>query len=423
MDFDLIYPDVLGAVTNQRRFHVGDVQYNVGIFPRQAFINQPIEIVILLQNTTNGDTATRVRVSLPNQDHKGKPVKFVASATREVVRLRSAEVGVLRLPIMAAPPTRAGRGYPIQVHIENSGNANAKRVRPPDGGPPPSVVAVSPFHINVLQDVHFAESVTNNTATLSVDIASKALQNDPGLALSPHYETLWSIKLLREERKAASEKIALAQKIAQGMFQQSPYQAYIDAVQERFGQVGQPLHPAEARAIARMLYYTTEDADALENAYDMEKTRWFKQLCQLLAHDEGIQQVPRDALFANNLLDAIIYDACHLAFSIVQSRVKENLGNMREQAIHTDKLLRWLNGGGTPDLNYVYMPLVLGGLIISPIVRLDSYENPWVVVDGMREALDGRKTLQGDGVVVFDLTEQLMQGVIENLKTRRIERP
>lgn len=422
MDFDLIYPDVLGAITDYRRFSVGDIQYGVGVFPAQAFLNQPIEIVVVLQNMSNGDSPTRISLALPTKDRKGNPAHFVSPTLKETVRLRSAEVAVVHIPLMAKAPTQAGRGYRVRVRIENNANAAAKRVRPPDGGPPPSVLAVSPFRINALKDVHFVDEVVNNVATISVDIASKALPADQQMALRSSYETLWALNLLKAERQAASEKVELARQVAAGLNQGTPYNAYFEAVQERFGQVGQPLHPGEARAIARMMTYTTEEATTLEHNYDWQNTRWFKQLCQLLAHDEGLQDLPRNDLFANDLFDAIIYDTAHLAFNVVQGVIKDNLGNLRERATYIDKLLRWLNGSGEPDLNFVYMPLAMGGLVVNPLVRVTPYENPWLVVDQISEAVAGRKTLQGDAVIVFELMAQILKYAQDDLTTRRIGR-
>jgi len=45
-----MYPDVLGAVTGGPRIYLEKLQVAVGVSPQQAFIDQPFEVVIVLQN-------------------------------------------------------------------------------------------------------------------------------------------------------------------------------------------------------------------------------------------------------------------------------------------------------------------------------------------------------------------------------------
>ena len=50
IDFDPVYPDVLGAITGGTRINMDALQCALGIFPVRTYVNQPCEIVLILQN-------------------------------------------------------------------------------------------------------------------------------------------------------------------------------------------------------------------------------------------------------------------------------------------------------------------------------------------------------------------------------------
>lgn len=428
MEMEVIYPDVLGAVSDNKRFIQDTLQYAVGIFPLQAYINQPVEVVVILQSIIDQDVNVRISLRVPTRDPKGNAIRIQTADLSNAIRLKPGEVGIVHIPIAAQPPTRPGKGFPVRVMLETRVNSRtSKTIRPPDGGPPPSVLDISAFKLNVLKDIKFVDNHNidvSNGVPVAFDIASKAL---PG-KLPPmeiRYEKLWGVDLAKKEQQLATARIEDARRIAYSGFKQDvTYRELIEATEDRFAIAGIPLHPGEAKSIARMMIYTVEDAPTVEKGYEIEKTRWFRALCQLLAHDTDLNQEHRAYIFAHHLYDAIIYDAIRVAFRVVQSYVDENLGNQREKQEYATRVLTWLTGNGTPDLNYVYLPLAMGGLMVNPIVQLNTIENPWIVIDELREAYQGRVSLiEGETIMVFDLLAKLLDIAMKELKQRQITRP
>jgi hypothetical protein len=105
--------------------------------------------------------------------------------------------------------------------------------------------------------------------------------------------------------------------------------------------------------------------------------------------------------------------------------VQEDLGNMGERVNYAKQVVSWVAGYTEPDLNYVYLPLVMGGLLVDRIVRTGSRENPWELVDGLREASAGRQRLvdTDETMIIFRMLNKLLNEVAQELQNRRIARP
>lgn len=428
MTFGVVYPDVLGAITGGGRIVTEDLQYAIGISPNQAYINQPLEVIIPLQNMIDKPLQVKVSLRMPNRDKKGNPVFIEASKPSFTVGMRPGEVGLMRIPITAHPPTPPGKGYPVQVAVRYVAPKDPMRLRPPAGGPPPSVLSISPFRLQVMKEIDFITkrlSSTKDVTTVTFDLAPKRLPKPDANALAPKYETLWSSEEMEKEEELARGRIHEARRIALGLGHSTSYWELLDAVDERFAERDMPLHPGEASAIAKIMAYTVDEAPELETQISVESSHWFRTLCQVLAHDETMHETPRAELLAKNVFDAILYDAIGMGFHVLQPKTKEKLGNSQERLNYANRVMTWFAGYGEPDLTYIYLPLVLAGFIVYRIVTLDVRENPWVLVDQLREAMAGRKALSGseETTVVFDILEDLLDEQARIISSQRIERP
>lgn len=428
MAFGGVYPDVLGGITGGGRIVSEDLQYAVGISPMQAFINQPLEVVVPLQSMVDQPLQVKVSVRMPTRDKKGNSVFMEAGQTAMTVNLRPGEVGVLRIPIIAHPPTPAGRGYRVQVAVRHRGSDNSIKVRPPDGGPPPSVLTISPFRLQVLQDINFITKRPPKNAdviTATFDLAPKRLPRPDTDSMKPKYDTLWASEQMKEEEKLARARIGDARQIALGLGHPASYWELLDQVKERFAQRSMPLHPGEIAAIAKIMAYTVDEAPELEKQMSVESTHWFRTLCQVLAHDESIHDLPRSELLAKYVFDAILLDSIEMGFHVLQPKVKEKLGNAEERLNYANRLLTWFAGYGVPDLSYVYLPLALAGLVVHRLVTLNVRENPWILIDDLTEAMKGRKRLAGseEATIIFKMLSDLLEEQRRIVTSQRIERP
>ena len=98
LPFDSIYPDVLGVISGGTRIDMDQLQCALGIFPEHTYINQPVELVLILQNMIDQPMQIKVGIQTPTVDRKGSPVVIDMPKKTVTVGLRAGEVGMLRMP-------------------------------------------------------------------------------------------------------------------------------------------------------------------------------------------------------------------------------------------------------------------------------------------------------------------------------------
>jgi hypothetical protein len=278
----------------------------------------------------------------------------------------------------------------------------------------------------VLRDVEFAAQPWKNSVeqlTTFFDIAPKRVPLAPR-DLKLRYETLWTHEEMKKERPLVRAQIEAARRVAAGMTRTSVYRPILNAITERFAEREMPLHPGEAQAIAKMMTYTLDEGMELEWGQDtVEQSRWFQSLCQVLAHDESVEEWDRGEIAVAYLLEAVLYDAILLGFTVIEPKIREDLGDLDERINYANRLLTWFASHGEPDLSYVYLPLVMGGVVVNQFITLRD-ENPWVMLEELREAYAGRIRLVTDTTQsLFDMLEDLLADAEETLRRMRIPPP
>jgi len=423
LEFEPLYPDVLGMIAGGLRVSFGDtLQAAVGIFPKSAYLNQPIEVIVILQNMTNQNVDVQVTLQLPRRAPDGSPMKLTTPQRTVTMTMSGGAVGILRMPVMAQPPTEPATDVPAQVNIKYRSRGGGKQVRLPTRGAPPTVLSVSPFKLQVLRDVEWVDHPLDappENITAYFDIAPKVLP-EPQQALKPSYEVLWTQEKMPAERRNILSKVDEARVLAASFTRPAIFEPLLNAVTEVYAACGLPLHPGEASAITRMLVYMLEQRSQLDPNFKMEEQRWFQTLCQVLAHDEKIAQWEPGEIITRYLFDPIIYEAVLLAFTVIRPRVRVNLGDRAERVNYANRMMLWLGGQAEPDLVYIYLPLALGGILVNHQVTWRG-DNPWLVIDGLREAYRGRvRLVEGSKMEIFDMLDQLLERGEDELRRSRI---
>ncbi|RMF76758.1 MAG: hypothetical protein D6737_19510 [Chloroflexi bacterium] len=422
--FEGMYPDVLGAITDGIRVPMGDLQCAAGIFPHQTYLNQPVEAVVILQNMVDQNMQVKVGIQTPGKDKNGRPVRIELARKTITLGMQPGEVGVLRIPLLPMKPTPPAHGYPIRLAIRYRTGKSGNRVRTPAGGAPPSVLSISPFKLQALRDVAYEIHLWNESAeilTLYFDVAAKGV---PGGThnLQARYETLWSNEVIDEEIHLARQQVENAHLAMSSLTPMNTYQALYDEIDVRFNLREMALHPGEIAAITKIMVYTLDQAFILEPGYTVERSRWFRTLCQLLAHDEKLAQDPQ-TLAAVHLFEAALFDAIMLSFDLVNKRIKEDFGSIDEQINYGNRVVAWLAGQGQADLSYAYLPLVMGGLVTNSRIK-NRLINPWDMIDDLGQAIRGRRRLVGgEKAFVLDIAERLHEHATQELEHLHIPRP
>ena len=414
------YPDILGQLSGERLAVDDLVQAALGVFPPMTALDQTLEVLLLLQNMTNRPLSLRLLIKTPARDAAGHLANFFTPRPHLALTLPPAECGLVHVPITPQLPTRPGAGYVVQVAIETSRPDRYQTVRPADGGAPPSLLALSPFRVAVLRDIHFS---AHKTAPHQLAVAFDVLPGrfpPRGEHPQPRYEALWTLDDLHQEAEQVEANCAEALKVARALSPALLYVPLLDHTNAVFGEAGMPLHPGEAIFITRALMYVLQQGLELEQGFSLEESAWFRRLCRLLVADpEAVHAVDQ---LISLLYSAVVYDAVLLGFSIVSGQAGADFGDKNEQVSYTARLVAALEGRITLRLEHVYVPLVLAGVALHGRVSLPG-EKPWHSLAQLRQARDGRIKLAGaEFAEVFDLLNRLIEQISGLLTDLRVPR-
>ena len=419
------YPDVLGAVIqHQPRIIIDGLEFAAGVFPRQSYLNQPVELVLVLQNMVDRKAQVRINIRLPKRNRQGETLRFDVARSDINQALGPGEAGILRVQLMATAQSAAGKDLPIRIEV-NARLSGKRLVRPAGGGPTPSAVSVSPFRLQALRELTFIAPAPGGPEG-RVDVPLSLVKKiTPGRRPPLHvsYEPLWTDErydeTLRRFDEMHEDAVQLAKPGATGILSV----AFMDALEERYAARGLPLHPAELSAIAKMMTYTVEDAPRRESGVILQNTRWFNMLCQALALDPQLIHIPREDIIVKHTFEGVLFEAVMLGFRIIEPNMKDKLGNQNERINYATRLIKWLAGDGHPDLAYIYLPLAMGGLMVARMAGYHNNERAWDLVDGLTEAYTGRMRLAGSEMtVVFETLERLLARERQMLEDRGIRR-
>ncbi len=391
----LMCPDVLGAITNQR-IHLEWLQYAVGISPTSAYLNQPVSVVVVLQSRVEQNMWVRIGVRPPLPTDAPAAPNISVSKTVVPLGLRPGEVGVLRLPLVPQAPTPPGT-YPVQVAVRSriAGTVSAV-ARPPDGGVVPSLLTISPIKLNELKAVAYQASrwyQSDETVTTTFDVLEKAIPPLPG-ELAPMYETLWSAGDMKMETRYVEESAQEAAMFLGKLPDADLYTPLSQAVAAAYARRDISMYPGEVQVVTHLLCYVVQkDLEHHTRGVPVD-SRWYRLLPQLVAHHPHVTQedLPGSVLAAH-LLDALLYDAVVVAFELLEQAGIVLMPDATKQQRYADTVLMWLTGRGQQDANYLYTPLVMGGLLVNhlPVVGAPL---PQQTLHAILDALSKRQNTQ-----------------------------
>ncbi|NDJ61551.1 MAG: hypothetical protein GYB67_10530 [Chloroflexi bacterium] len=412
------YPDVLGLIANDQRITLDKLQMAVGVFPRQVYLNQPVEVVVLLQNLVAGNMDVKVAVQVPTKNRAGEPAQIMQPKKMVAQPLKGGEVGVLRLPVVPLPSTTPG-----EILLRVAVRQRARRgefVRAPIGGPPPSMLAVSDHKLHALRDIQFVKHPANQSpesVAVRFNIVSKRRMPDPDPGLKPLYEPLWTRAYLEQERGNRAAMRGEARKVALGISRQQVFYPLVDALEARYEARGLPLHPGESHAMAKVMVYAFDESLIMHQAVSLEATRWFQTLCQVLAHDPAIAAQPPEQIVGSYLFEAALYDAVLVGFELVGPRIDIELGGKAEQISFANRLMQWLAGAADADTSFIYLPLVMAGVIINHVITGQD-DAPWDILREVDSGFRGRLGASDGGSLteIAALLEPLLARAQDDLR-------
>jgi hypothetical protein len=412
-------PDVLGTITGGPRLNIEAVQCAFAVYPRSTAIGQPFEALVLLQSACDKPIQVNVLLQLPRKDAAGNRVSLITPKDSILVTLQPAEVGILHVPIVPHLPTQPSTDNLVGVKFEVQAPKGYRLIRLLQGGRSATALNMSPFRLNILREVGFA-AVMREPGFLISKFNVIAGQVDAAPPPAIRYETVWTTTELPKEQASYATQADQTMKVANTLTRTRVMQPLIMATGERFARVGLPLHSGECVYIAKVLTYVMEDGLDLEEGFRLIEGRWFHRLTSII-NDQTIMN-DSDKLVAY-LYPAVMHDAIRLGLRMIERASKQTFGSAAEHVAYADQVVSALEGHTAIDLEHVYLPLVLAGLMLNAQVK-GSREDLWISLGQLNEAWQSRvDQLASQSQLMLDLFNRFTTDAEQFLIRSRIPRP
>lgn len=433
------YPDILGEISSGARANISVLQLATALRPRIARAGRPFEMLMLLQNASDVELDVTVTLRLPDKDKAGKKKRFVTKAQRLVIGLPEAGVGLVNLPVSTLPDTAVGDDYKIgmEVEVKPSKKVKPNRIRLPEGGGEVDFSLLDEERralIADLQKLHWTASQGSFRGNV-IESTCTIMSGKVGAFadLEPSWVSLWTLVDHTDARVMFERHQPMIEKQLLPVLEQrrrifAPIQ---EATQARFSDVGYDVTPLEINFIARLLtlileyaainqrdprYLVGSDLNLkryvaegyLENPNNpIHLPFWMQGFLRSLSVNPNIAQTPVRAIAQLNY-DDLLKDAMLHIFMRLETALDIDVGTQEERIAYIDNFMTTLEDKAL-DFNTLYVPLVLGGLVVGDSILLKD-ERPEEVVALMRQLLDARHSEHDENTAeTFAMANRLLE--------------
>jgi len=433
------YPDILGYVTGGPRASFGVVQTALAVRPRVVRAGRVFETIILIQNASDSEVDAEVTLHLPELDAKKKKGRFVTKTGRLVVGLRPSEVGYVTLPVSCLPDTAVSDSYKLSMNVESKPQGKPRRVRGADGGGDVTLSYLSQETRDRLEELKKLTFSTAKSGLLGsgIEVGFSVMSGSLGqiVNLKPEWVSLWTLSDHLDDRLLLERyRDMLLNTIIPALNRSRLLNPLLEETQLRFVASGYKLKPVEALVITKLLMHILEMASPREDAFDYlseniynlslllkkgipsdgtpDMPHWCRALLYIIARDERVASHPEQAI-TRLVYGDLIRDAALHAFNMIKTVSGENLGSEADMEQYAEQLGGLLNDKKQVDFTHVYMPLMLGGVILFDRIVTPG-ENVGDTLVQMSTALDERGSERNpDTELIFTIAEQLLSRALQ----------
>ena len=400
------YPDILGEITGGQRLQIGVVDAAMSVRPRIVRAGETAEIILLLQNTSDVRVEVVAEPKVPARDAKGKTDKFTLKTSRMTAVLSPAEVGYVSLPLYVLPDAAPENGYRVFFTISVKPQAKYHIVRRTGEAISQNYFfSYSPAILKQINDFKALDFSITKTGLLGTsiettfDLAPARKTPEPPSELKPSWNRLWAMSDNTDARYLLEQHGKVLQKrILPLLERDNLYKPFYRSTMQRFAARGYQLTPNEAHYITKLLVDVLEMgrrlpigllypdqalygvSQRLEEGWAQDGRPvalpfWCRDLLTRIGSDPRITERPVMSL-ATILYDSVLRDAITHGFALIHLVIKRQLGSKDEMTRLAAQFTKDLRNQETClDFDDIYLPLVLGGIIVDTEVPL-QYENP-----------------------------------------------
>jgi hypothetical protein len=411
----LEYPDVMNDLTDARlRFESGSVQYLAEFVPGTVAPGHVTQLRITCQNIVDAPTHLRVDLSPPKPRGKLRRLPQAPFELMETVirlTLKNGEVGQLSVPVRIHAQVPQAK-YAFTVHVESETQAGAVRVRPTSTQNQIKGLRIRyPQGLGITQIASWGFDTTRrNAQDVELEVAGSA--GEPTEAsFAPHFNSVWMPEhwdlVSTARREVNDRRVYLMSELATdrvfaSMFQESPMW---------FAESGVQLHVGEALLVAKML--TSAVMYLLTTVVGQDCL-----LVPIFAYALANEQPTGDVLWLVTQLGYthVLELAIAQSFALVEQSVGRQVWTAAEQRAARDFIIESLNAGRPLPAEFVYLPLILGGLVVVRDLVLDGEDVGQTI--GLLQAARAQRVDAFDSQEWRDLDDILSQLVAKQMNVQ-----
>lgn len=365
------YPDAMNDIIDARqRFESGSVQY-LAHLPGQAIPAGGVaEVALILQNVMDVPSKVALRVTLP--EPRGR-LKRLAQPLLQVFQpemrltLENSEVAQLTIPIRIQPHVPRGE-YELTVHVQAQSEGQGTRIRPQQGENRLEGIQIHyPQGLGITQIASWGFEARESQEQTLVLVVGEAGEQPTEVELRPRFESVWTLQewepIAAARREVSERKIYVVPQLTT----QALYLPFMKESQLMFADSGVQLHVGEAIFVAKILTYTV--------THLMQNPQW--QDCLLVpiyAYAQVNDQSTDDPLWLVTQYGYahVVELAMAISFSLVEELMRRQMWDPSEQQTVREYIVDRLHAGGNVPPEFVYLPLILGGIAVADQVVFEG---------------------------------------------------
>jgi hypothetical protein len=355
------YPDILNDLVKARqRFEVNGVHYVMALDPEVVAPGEATALHAWLQSCWDVPVQVSLSVHLPRSAEG-----FAVVQQTTDIPLEPAEVGEVTIPIAAGAGVEPGQ-YSIAITVGVKFETRGLYVRSQQ-----SEGQLKDSLLNTTRGMRLAATVglgytarTQPRQELTLHVEGPA-QPGPDPDLTPTYLSHWTVDELPIQGKAIRNVNEQSLYILPKLTRQALYVAFLEESQDRLRDAELPLQLGEALFLAKILTFTVE--------YFLKRSEWQDAILVpafYLAYRYDLNVDDPVMLVARADYARITRLAISLSFGMLRRRLGQDVWTMEEQEAVADLVADRVERGGPLPVEFVYLPLLLGGLMVADKVQM-----------------------------------------------------
>jgi len=372
---EIEYPDVLSEYVPARdRLENNGLQFVCQLEPRTVAPGELTALTIYLQNALDVPLQVAIRVHVPSPKEtrrRGRsgplprPVNFTILESEMSLAVEPAEMGLLRIPLQIDPATEQGE-YGVRCSLTATPKGRGARIRPPESqGRLGQTILEDTVGLGLAAAVGVGYiSVPADQVTATITVAGAA-EHPAEVDLEPTFISLWTMEELEIQQKALREINDRRIHILEQLKVEPMYVALLEESETIFRGMDLPLGVGERIFLAKILTHTAQYFLQDANRQDaLLIPIWLDALRHDLSTDDYLGVVTQVGY------DRLLRLAIALSFALVHEALGREPWTIEEQRAVADLVLNCVSQGEPLPVEFLYLPLLLGGLLVAHKIRM-----------------------------------------------------